>query len=184
MRKWTQYQEFSKLWTGIQKEVANRRSALWTPTVGTIGASFPKQRTMVLRELPPYNLVFFTDKRSDKCREILEHPSVSVHSYNPKAKTQIQFYGTAHVTTDHPKFEQWRSKGLRRAQDYTTTKQPGAICADYTSVEYNPTLATDNFTLIIIDVKEIQLLRLGDPHERCQWTRAQDGDWYKEWLIP
>ena len=123
-------------------------------------ASFPKQRTMVLRELTPYNLVFFTDKRSDKCREILEHPSVSVHSYNPKTKTQIQFYGTAHVTTDHPKFQQWRSKGLRRDQDYTTTKQPGAVCADYTSVEYNPALATDNFILLIVEVKEIQLLRL------------------------
>ena len=184
MRKWTQYQEISRLWAAIQKEVSSRRSPLWTPTVATIEVSSPKQRTMVLREITPYNLVFFTDKRSDKCREISAQPSVSVHSYNSKARTQIQFYGTGLITTDHPKFEQWRLKGLNRAMDYATIDNPGTKISNQANVDYNLDLAIDNFSLLIVTVQEIQLLRLGDPHKRCQWKRTQTDDWYKEWLVP
>lgn len=184
MRKWTRYQELSQLWTAIQKEVSSRRSSLWTPTVATADAYVPKQRTMVLRELPPYNLIFFTDRRSNKCGEIDKNESISVHSYNPRAKTQIQFSGTGLLTTDHPKFEQWRLKGLKRAQDYATINQPGSTCSSYTDIQYNLDLASTNFTLLIIKVNNIELLRLGNPHERCQWTRLQDDRWHKEWLVP
>lgn len=139
---------------------------------------------MVLRALTPYNLVFFTDKRSDKCSEILNRPDVSVHSYSQKYRTQIQFCGTGLVTKEHPKFEQWRLKGLRRAEDYGASSKPGAPCTDYTNIQYDLDLAADNFTLLIVKVSEIELLRLGDPHERCQWTRTENENWQKTWLVP
>ena len=184
MRNWTEYQEFTELWTSLKSERKRRGSPLRTPTVGTLGAQFPKQRTMVLRGFEDFNLVFFTDKRSDKCKEVLDNPAVSVHCYLTKSRLQLQFYGHATLITEHQKLRQWTNLGLQNPSDYSTVDAPGTPITDMDTALLNPSLASENFTPMLIEVQELQLLQLGKPHARCQWNRQSNDTWVKQWLVP
>jgi len=184
MRNWTEYQEFSELWTQLKYERKRRGSPLRTPTVATFGNHFPKQRTMVLRGFEDFNLIFFTDKRSDKCKEILINQAVSVHCYLTKSRLQIQFYGYATLITEHPKMKQWENLGLQNPTDYSTVNEPGTILNHDDEVFLDSTLAQDNFRAMRIEVQELHLLQLGNPHIRCQWVRQPNNIWLKQWLVP
>ena len=184
MRNWTEYQEFTELWAQLKYERKRRGSPLRTPTVATFGTHFPKQRTMVLRGFEDCNLVFFTDKRSDKCKEILNNQAVSVHCYVTKSRLQVQFYGHATLITDHPKLKQWENLGLQNPADYSTINGPGTLLEHGDEVFLAPSLAQDNFGVMLIDVQELHLLQLGNPHLRCQWIRQSNDIWHKQWLVP
>ena len=184
MRNWTKIQDFSTLWSEIQRERKRRGSPLRTPTVATYGHEFPKQRTMVLRGFDAFRLVFFTDKRSTKCDEIQSNPRVSIHCYSSKHRLQIQLHGSAGFAESHPLFEHWRGSALQNPMDYSTLDYPGTPTTNYDAPLYDTDLANQHFVPLLVEVQELHLLLLGKPHQRCRWNRTENNLWNKEWLVP
>ena len=184
MRNWTEYQNFSDLWGAIQHERKRRGSPLRTPTVATHSHPFPKQRTMVLRGFDLFQLVFFTDQRSDKCQEVRVNPNVSVHCYSIKHRVQIQFHGLAKLNESHPLFKHWKHTALQNPMDYSTIEAPGTLTDHCDTPQYDTTLASQHFIPMLVDIQEVHLLLLGTPHQRCRWVRMTNNTWLKEWLVP
>ena len=187
MIDWTTFQLFEPLWEAISAEHTIRSSPLRTPTVATVGPTVPHIRTMVLRELNPYHLVFFTDRRSQKCTDIALNPHTSVHCYFPSSKQQIQLYGTMSMSIIEPtsNMKRMMTSALRRPQDYATFDPPGIEVSTLESIHYDHSLAEQNFGLLVFDVTEIHLLTLGNPHHRCTWQRNMENNlWSKQWLVP
>ncbi len=186
MTNWTDFQNFDELWQGLLTERQKRKGMLKTPTVTTSHQHKPQARTMVLREFlsTPYpTLVFFTDIRSPKVAQIKSNPQITIHSYSPRTRTQLQFYTTGHITRKHPRFQQWRSQGLQRKEDYATVASPSQPTDQLADVTYNLDLAGDNFAVMLCQIQSVEILALGQPHQRCLWN-YQNQAWTKQWLIP
>ena len=199
MTDWTNFQLIEALWKAISTEFATRNSPLRTPTVATAGSKHPHIRTMVLREMHPYHLIFFTDRRSQKCIDITVNPNASVHCYLSSSKQQIQLYGTMSMSMSipmsisasspmmepSPNTKRLMANALRRPQDYSTFDPPGFEVATLDAIHYDQSLAGHNFVPLVFTVTEIHLLTLGSPHQRCKWQRDLDNNlWSKHWLVP
>jgi len=189
MTDWTNFQLVEVLWKAISTEYSTRNSPLRTPTVATVGAKHPNIRTMVLREIHPYHLIFFTDRRSQKCIDITVNPNTSVHCYLPSGQQQIQMYGTMSMsiplTSPSSIGKRLMKNALRRPQDYATFEPPGLEVSTLDSIHYDHSLAEHNFVPLVFDVTEIHLLALGSPHQRCKWQRNLETNlWSKQWLVP
>ena len=187
MTDFTQQQNFDELLTALKLERNRRRSALRTPTVVTVdpNKTFPQARTMVLRSIDIDKLVFFTDIRSNKCSAVKHNSSVTVHCYLPKSRTQLQFNTTGRLIQSgdaHPRFLHWQQLGLNRAEDYATDLAPGTVQSE---PDYTTTLASapNHFTVLLCQIEQVELLVLGNPHRRCQWSKSEN-NWIKEWMTP
>ena len=161
-----------------------RGSPLRTPSVSTHGYPFPKQRTMVLRGFDFHKLVFFTDHRSDKCKELRANPHVSVHCYSNKHRVQIQFHGIGKLDMSHRLFKQWSHTALQNPMDYSTLETPGTKTDHCNTPQYDTSLASQHFVPMLVDIQELHLLVLDTPHKRCRWVRKKNDTWLKEWLVP
>lgn len=153
-------------------------------TLGSIKAGNPVLRTVVLRQmLQNMNIVFYTDKRSNKVNQILENNSVSALFYHPRKLLQLQLEGTARIISDPEVLSRiWNSIPASSQKDYSTSSAPGTSIKSPEEIEY---LTTDNyFCMVEIVPHTIEYLRLKRPnHIRVKFVRENE-DWRGQFLVP
>lgn len=181
-------------WVLLGRGAADRRSPLHTPAVSTIGLDgSPEARTVVLRSAlsNEWLLTFHTDVRSEKYRELMRDPRVSLIGYDPASKVQLRCRGDAvcHVGDDQAAAAWARSRPLSRAC-YRQAEAPGSVinaphlAASSGGLEEGE-VGFENFVQVQITVREIEWLYLAHSgHRRAKFVRTAEGSVSSMWLAP
>ena len=158
----------------------------------------PTARTVVLRRADAdlRQLIFHTDARSPKLREIENHSAVAWLFHDPAAQIQIRAEGTARrAPTDELVRAAWDATPLANRSNYCTPLPPGAPLTDPAAARpaawqhREPTLAETeigwpNFAVLITTITRLEWLRLhpqGARRARFDWTGTA---WTAHWLVP
>lgn len=154
---------------------SDRESDLRCCQVATIGIDGgPRIRTLILRDtnIATRELVFYTDRRSPKTREIAANSRVSCHFYSATRQTQYRFYGDAELCTDGTEWNaHWCGLKPYAMRDYASDLAPG----DTGTAHYLDALAEQNFALILYRFRALDWLNLSrQGHQRCAFTWQGD----------
>lgn len=153
-------------------------------TLATIQHNKPTQRTVVLRKLlDNYTLLFYTDSRTDKIKDLKNNPAFSALFYHPKQLFQLRFMGNAKIVTDKNQLlDYWKRIPENSRKDYITQKAPSTKIDNPDHISY---LAEKNyFTAIQLIPDTIEFLQLKRPnHLRILYTKKDD-IWVGEFLVP
>jgi pyridoxamine 5'-phosphate oxidase len=144
----------------------------------------PRQRTVVLRKtLLDLSLVIFTDKRTQKIKDIQNNSEFSALFYDSKKLLQIRVEGKAELITDKEQIATyWHTVQQESKKDYTTSIAPGTPIKNPEEVSYE--LNENYFCPVKLVPNTIEYLRLNRPnHLRVLFSRI-DADWSGEFLVP
>lgn len=143
-----------------------------------------KQRTVNLRLLTDEkNLLFYTDIRSGKIKQLRENPGASVLFYNPLNNLQISLCGKVvihedtQIWTDH-----YISIEGRSLNDYNTEDPPGKPIRNPLNVRRTKNI---NFAVLEFVPDCIEYLKLRqEPNRIRAYFELQDKEWKKTFLVP
>ena len=144
----------------------------------------PRQRTVVLRKtLLDLSLVIYTDKRTQKIKDIQNNSEFSALFYDSKKLLQIRIEGKAELITDKQQIATyWQTVQESSKKDYTTNRAPGTSIKNPDDVGYEP--KENYFCPVKLIPNTIEYLRLKRPnHLRVLFSR-NDIDWSGEFLVP
>jgi len=144
----------------------------------------PRQRTVVLRKtLLDSSLVIYTDKRTQKIKDIQNNSEFSALFYDSKKLLQIRVEGKAELITDKQQIATyWQTVQESSKKDYTTNRAPGTSIKNPDDVGYE--LKENYFCPVKLVPNTIEYLRLKRPnHLRVLFSRT-DTDWSGEFLVP
>ena len=144
----------------------------------------PRQRTVVLRKtLLDLSLVIYTDKRTQKIRDIEHNSEFSALFYDSKKLLQIRIEGKAELITDKEQIATyWHTVQEASRKDYTRHIAPGTPIKSPDDVGYKS--KENYFCPVKLIPNKIEYLRLKRPnHLRILFSRI-DTDWSGEFLVP
>jgi len=142
----------------------------------------PQIRTVVLRDMTEgYNLMFFTDERSDKVKQYQDNPNAEVLFYNPKKLLQIKVGGKIKRLQNQERLNHYKQKIQGASQkDYSTLKKPSTPIKNPDNIDYGDEL---NFAVLELQTEYIESLQLKRPnHIRCLFERKDN--WKGQFLVP
>jgi len=152
----------------------------------------PKIRTIVLRDfsLAPASLLFTTDVRSAKVREMRDNPQVSLLGWDAQNSLQLRLEGEAGCVNERElRRTVWQKLRPAAQQLFYSPDSPGDSLDDPDALRSGHASASlaeppKNFALIRIMIKRIESLDVGnDPHQRCAFLLQEQG-WTGRWLAP
>lgn len=152
--------------------------------LSTIKNGKPKQRTVVLRKTADdVSFIFYTDKRTEKIKELQHTPAFSALFYHPKKLIQIRVEGKAELITDQEQIASyWHTIQSSSRKDYTTNTAPGTPIKNPDEVAYES--EENYFCPVKLIPNSIEYLRLKRPnHIRVLFTKS-NLDWFGEFLVP
>jgi len=153
------------------------------PVLSSIEKNSPSQRTVVLRDTTTdFELIFYTDLRSNKIGDFKTNPNASVLFYHPKKRLQIQVKGEMKLITSGKTYEDYwsRIQGASK-KDFSTEKAPGSIITNPEDVEY---AENENFFCVLKLVpSEIEYLQLKSPN-RVRALFTKEDNWEGCFLNP
>ena len=152
--------------------------------LSTIENGKPRQRTVVLRKtVLDSNLIFYTDKRTQKVKDLQINPEFSALFYHPKKLLQIRVEGKAELITNKEEIASyWHTVQQSSRKDYTTNKAPGTRIKNPDVVGYDS--EENYFCPVKLVPTSIEYLRLKRPnHLRILFSKT-DTDWSGEFLVP
>ncbi len=179
----------------IERGVKDRRNAMHTPSVATIGIDGrPRIRTVVLRDFneAARTLRFHTDRRSEKVSELARDPRIGVHFYDEVAKVQIRIDGSAAIHCEGAIAEAaWTASQRMSRVCYGTDPAPGSVIerADaFRLPGLDPEIAAgrEHFSAIVVTISAIEWLWLKSGGHRRAMFRFKNGTESVEsqWLAP
>lgn len=189
------FEQIEALWTGA---VRNRRSPLHTPVVCSVADTGPAPRIMVLREVTPRlgRLRFHTDARSSKVDQIGAEAPIAVIGYDPEGRIQLIVRGAGRIEKSGETAEMaWHAAAPSSRRCYLAAHAPGTLVDEATSgipehlLLRAPTLQESeagrpNFSVLLIDVQEIEWLRLTSCGNRRAIFRRSGEEWHGNWITP
>ena len=151
--------------------------------LGSVFENTPRLRTVVLRDMTDsYELIFFTDSRSEKVGQFLSNPNAEVLFYHPKKLLQIKAAGTISILTENERLKYYQNKIQGPSiNDYITKEPPSTPLKNPDLVEYNEEKI--NFCVLLLKIDVLEGLQLKRPnHIRSRFERVND--WKGEFLVP
>lgn len=197
------YNDLEKTLNFIRNEcevaIYDRKHELHQLYLATQGTNFPEVRTVIFRnqDLLSGKIIFHTDKRSNKIKEILSNPKASLMGYNHQNKYQIRFRGTVqlHINNEISK-SSWQKVGVSSRRCYLTQNAPGSLFENPTSglsedleskapnFEQSE-IGFDNFVVCHFMIQEIEWLYLNaHGHRRALFQFRPDLSMKSTWLQP
>lgn len=146
------------------KLVALLEEASWPwrlPSLATLSADGPQQRSLVLRRFNPkkWELVFFTDFRSTKIKELQKDPRASLHFYDSEKQLQLRLKGIINIEHQSPASREALAEiPIDRRGDYQSGLAPGEVLSDIS--ETSGTKAEANFALLRFQTKSLDYLEI------------------------
>ncbi|GGE39082.1 pyridoxamine 5'-phosphate oxidase family protein [Psychroflexus planctonicus] len=153
------------------------------PSLASLTKDFPNQRTVVLRDTTTdFELIFYTDERSNKIEDFIHNPNASVLFYHPKKLLQIKVMGKMKIVTSGKVYEEYWSKIQGKSRkDFITEKAPGTQLKNPDDVEFLDD--KHHFCLLKLVPTEIEYLQLKRPHHIRALFSAND-NWEGKFLNP
>ncbi|MGC6512085.1 MAG: pyridoxamine 5'-phosphate oxidase family protein [Parvibaculales bacterium] len=176
----------------LERAAADRKSALHTPVLATIGLDgTPRTRMVVLRRMDRESgrLIFHTDLRSGKVEELAKSPMASLLFYDPKKRIQISVTGTAAQLSPDQCVREWQNLHAGSKTVYQIEPAPGDIVATPDQAVYMPRSnqdGRDHFTALTIQIETLEWLYLaaaGHRRARFHFENAMTTP-VMNWLAP
>ena len=170
-----------RVWTLLIRGANDAKHPARTPTLATMSAKGPQQRTLVLRQVDKEagRVILFTDKASSKVAEITDDPRVGLHIWDKRSQIQLRLSATASLAPGDPRLWEKMPEGAREV--YGVEPPPGTPLED--PLAFERTSNADKFLCVTLTLTEIELVTLGtDPHRRARFLR--DDGWAGQWLAP
>jgi pyridoxamine 5'-phosphate oxidase len=179
----------------LGRAVADRRSAMHTPSVATLGLDgSPRSRVVVLRHFDggERSLRFHTDIRSEKYEELQRDARISALFYDAGEKIQLRLSGHASLhVSDEVANQAWASSQAMSRHCYVTEPAPGSIIDEgHAFTLPKGRMLTDegrpHFAAVVIHFNRLEWLWLGsEGHRRSmfEWQEKSDAP-IMHWLVP
>jgi pyridoxamine 5'-phosphate oxidase len=179
----------AEAWSILSRGAVDRRSAMHTVTVATVGLNgAPRIRTVVLRHVsvPDRTLRFHTDARSGKIAELRHNPQVQIAACDPGQKIQLRITGLATIhQRDEVAVAAWDRAQIKSRECYRQIEAPGTAASrpeDLTRPAEHDGVA--NFSAVRVAIEEIDWLYLAASGHRRARFRWPDGALAATWLAP
>ncbi len=121
------------IWQDLSRAVADRHHPWRTPSLLTTDLGQPDGRVVVLRgvDVQARTLVFYTDARTPKVRQIKAQPGGMLLFWNPRRSWQLRARCSLGMQTSGPQVDAaWdKVKNSRAAGDYLSALVPGQTLA-------------------------------------------------------
>ncbi|WP_127844436.1 pyridoxamine 5'-phosphate oxidase family protein [Psychroflexus aestuariivivens] len=169
----------------LQSGVSEKNHAYRFATLASIRNNQPKCRTIVLRAVENnFNIIFYTDSRSDKVEDFQNNPNASALFYNHDSLLHLEVRGKAKVITDPNLINaHWEQVKDHSTKDYTTEKAPGTRIKHPDEVEYSEN--NTNFSVVELVANEVEVLQLKRPnHIRSRFYKNENSKWIGKFLNP
>ena len=160
----------------------------YTAVLSTINEVKPSSRIIVIREiqLDLNKLIFYTDFRSEKVKQLKQNPNCQLLFYNRESRYQLILSCKANLEEDSDVVDgHWQNIGRKDA--YQTLDAPGTVLESLTSAAIiDPELADggkDNFAVFACMIEQINVLQIGSPNKRYRFI-LKDGEWQSLNLVP
>ncbi len=165
------------VWDYCQKKLEIRKGAWRSAVLATCGEDGPEARTVIVRDYKWPHLVFYSDSRTPKIRDLKTDPRVSVVFYDPKKRVQIRLKGRAEFFTSGPEVKKALAELPERSSfDYRTKLPPGNETQSDTAARNFS--ETRNFALVRIELSELDCLLLrAEGHSRAKFTGPEAASW-------
>tara|TARA_B100000579_G_C22681448_1_gene780502 strand:- start:44 stop:586 length:543 start_codon:yes stop_codon:yes gene_type:complete len=169
-----------------QRIESNSPSSSWVQ-LATLGIdNKPKVRTVVFRDWSDlYEMIIFTDIRSQKYNEIKANKSSEICWFFRKSNCQFRFSGSAKIDLGNDRDHYWE-KLSENSKSMWGWPNPGdhfendQISYLRNKQNYNQ---FDNFSLLKINITHVEQLILEVPiHKRRRWIRKNE--WIEEQINP
>ena len=181
------------VWSKIAAALDGRWQPWSLPTLVTVAEDgAPRARVLALRgvDRAKREFVFHTDARSDKVRDVLGEPRVSLLFFDRDDAIQARFDGVSTVHHADPiAARAWRDvSGLRRTA-CAVAPEPGEPLDVSSRFDALPTSEGDdsgfaNFAVIVVEATDIDWLWLG-PGDMRRARFAWSGErWSSSWIVP
>jgi hypothetical protein len=174
---------WSELGIAAQHRVGNGPAHEWrTVVLATLDGDTPDARTLILREVDARErqLVFYTDARSPKVRQIEQQPVGALMCWSRELDWQLRMQvRLAVLTSGLAVSSRWaRLQSTRAAEDYLATHPPGHRLGDEDApVPLRPEIdlgTRSHFAMITALVDEIDWLELhSDGHRRALFANGE-----------
>ena len=193
-------------WQRLQAGVQLSKHPYHLGTFGTINSKPPQGnlpiadlRTVVLRVAEPDSktLMFHTDWRSDKIKQLQTNPSGCWVFYDAQDKIQLRLEGATSVHFDDPiAAERWSKVEAYSRRCYGVTPKPGTLLPEPGSGIPEPYIRAapplektedwySHFAVVKTVVQRMDWLFLRSAgHQRAQFIYSQDGSFKSSWAIP
>lgn len=155
----------------IAADSSNPARVLTLATIDSEGQ--PQARSVILREVAPWSLTIYTDRRSPKVSQLKQQPRAQLVLWDREKRWQLRCLAKAEVITTGAETEQlWEKiKDTHAAQDYLTPQAPGEVLDINTLAQEEPQLAILRCHLTEIDWLELR--RQGHRRQRLTPEGAQ-----------
>jgi hypothetical protein len=198
-KKWDTLDGILKnIWQMLEQGAAHSDDPFHWPVLGTTAKEGPSLRTVILRQVkaPDRILVCYTDARSAKVQEIIDHSQTSWLFYHPEKKIQLRIAGntTLHAH-DACADRQWANTSITSRLNYCASQPPGTPLDKPSSglpdflLNKAPTLletemGRKHFMAIALHISSIDWLILkvtGNRRARFEWHADK---LHATWLVP
>lgn len=170
----------SHCWSELVACVADRSHPWRTPVLATVDGERADARIVILREVDPQarELVFFSDSRSPKLRQMRAHPAATLVLWSPEYGWQLRVGVLLSALTDGLEVSsRWaRLKLSPAARDYLSPLPPGTPVDRFVPDRGS----REHFAVVRAKVDAIDWLELhADGHRRARFDAAG-----ARWLQP
>lgn len=198
MERFTKLDDFQRqAWNLLFRATIEHNSPLRTPALATTdGRGTPRVRTVVLRksDTEKRSLYYFTDIRSEKCRELKQQPKASALFWDPKRRIQLRCTGQIDIRHgDDEATAFWNDISKHGRKAYATQHAPGTpLEACSTGLPDNwsdqglaeTDIYRENFALLEHQIDVVDALHLErEGHQRAEFHWESD-QWRRSWLVP
>ena len=176
------------IWDFFQQGVKNKKSAFHYPTIATGNERRFNLRTVILREVvrDSHIIIFHTDIRSKKIKELKSNNQLHLHVYDKKNKIQIQAEGKAEIFNKVKLNElTWNSLSNNTKSAYLIKETPGIKIKSEKDFSYiDEKKGFRNFAIIKVGIKKITFLNLNyDGNKKACFEYGKNNIKYF-WIVP
>jgi pyridoxamine 5'-phosphate oxidase len=180
----------AEAWALLARGVHDRHApAHLLHVASTDEQGLPALRTVVLRRCSPQarQLVFHTDTRSAKWRQLQQRPALALLVYDPRHKIQLRLDGRARLEHEGAEIDSlWASMAPMSRHCYGVSQAPGTAAADPQAALHRAAepAGRAHFGPVTVQVDALEWLYLAaQGHRRARFDWRDDG-WEKTWLVP
>ena len=158
-------------WEELERATREREHGWRVMTLATVDVGGADARSVIVREVDAAlrRLVFFTDDRSPKLRQLEHHPQGTLLAWCPRLSWQIRLRAGLHRETDqHLALSRWARLRLSpAAQDYLSPLAPGEPLVEVAAREQG---SREHFAMVNAEVESMDWLELHrDGHRRARF---------------
>lgn len=176
-----------EIWKTLVRATVDKKHPWRVVGFGTASHKGPQLRSVILRGVnqDQHQLVFYTDKRSQKISEIAHDPRVALLFWNARSNTQLRVCGIGSAEASELIVNSvWLRIPDYARKDYATLSAPGSV-VETSASGFALETARQNFVVLNVTVEHMEILRLDRAgHVRIGFALNDSNEWTQNDLIP